>query len=178
MTTEKTILDSAEINRILTRMAHEILERHKDLNKVALIGIQTRGVYLARRLQEEIRNIESVTLQTGELDINLYRDDWTRISHQPIVKQTEIPFDVDDMQIILVDDVLFTGRTIRAAIDALLDFGRPGWIKLAVLADRGHREFPIQPDFTGKLIETSYDETINVHLKEHDGVDKVVIQRG
>ena len=172
------VLDATDINRMITRIAHEILEKHKDIERLALIGIQTRGVFIARRIQEEIRKVEAVAVPAGEIDITLYRDDWTRISHHPIVKPTEIQFGVNDMNIILVDDVLFTGRTIRAAMDALLDFGRPARIELAVLADRGHREFPIQADYSGRFIETRYNDTINVLLAEHDGIDQVILKRG
>jgi pyrimidine operon attenuation protein/uracil phosphoribosyltransferase len=172
----KDILDASDINRIVTRVAHEILEKHKTIETLALIGIQTRGVFLSRRIQSEIRKVEGINIPVGELDITLYRDDWTRLSQHPIVKPTEIQFSVDKKNIILVDDVLFTGRTIRAAMDALLDFGRPARIELAVLVDRGHREFPIQPDYSGRVVDTRYDETINVMLTEHDGVDKVVLE--
>lgn len=172
------ILDSSDINRIITRIAHEIIEKHKGVEKLALIGIQTRGVFLAQRIQMEMERIEGVLVPRGEMDINLYRDDWTRISQHPIVKPTEIPFEVNDRKVVLVDDVLFTGRTIRAAMDALMDFGRPARIELAVLADRGHREFPIQPDYTGRYIDTKYNETINVLLSECDGADEVVIEKG
>ncbi len=178
MTPDNLILDSSDINRIITRISHEIIEKHKGVEKLALIGIQTRGVYLAKRIQIEIERTEGILVPSGEMDINLYRDDWTRISQHPIVKPTEIPFEVNDIKIVLVDDVLFTGRTIRAAMDALMDFGRPARIELAVLADRGHREFPIQPDYTGKYIETKYNETINVLLSECDEADKVVIEKG
>jgi pyrimidine operon attenuation protein/uracil phosphoribosyltransferase len=175
---DNIVLDATDINRMVTRVAHEILEKNKNIEHLALIGIQTRGVFIARRIQSEIRKVEGVTVPVGELDITLYRDDWTRISHHPIVKPSEIQFAVDGMNIILVDDVLFTGRTIRAAMDAILDFGRPARIELAVLTDRGHREFPIQPDYSGRFIETQYKDTINVHLTEHDGVDNVVHDRG
>lgn len=176
--TENTILNAGDINRMITRIAHEILEKHQGVKNLALIGIQTRGVYIARRIQSEIRKVEGADVLLGELDITLYRDDWTRISTHPVVKPTEIQFSVDELDVILVDDVLFTGRTIRAAMDALLDFGRPARIELAVLATRGHREFPIQPDYTGRFFDTKYEDTINVHLTEHDGEDKVVIERG
>jgi len=141
-----------------------------------LIGIQTRGVYLAKRLQAKIKEIEGVEIPTGDMDITLYRDDWTRISHHPVVQATDILFSVDEKQIILVDDVLFTGRTTRAAMDAVIDFGRPDRIELAVLVDRGHRELPIQADYVGKIVETRRRETINVLLTEHDGKDKVVLE--
>lgn len=178
MKPDNLILDSSDINRIITRIAHEIIEKHKGVEKLALIGIQTRGVYLAKRIQLEIERTEGTLVPRGELDINLYRDDWTRISQHPIVRPTEIPFEVNDVKIVLIDDVLFTGRTIRAAMDALMDFGRPARIELAVLADRGHREFPIQPDYTGKYIETKYNETINVLLSDCDETDGVVIEKG
>lgn len=178
MKSETQILDAEDINRMITRIAHEIMEKYKGGKNLALIGIQTRGVHIAKRIQEKIREIEKTDIPTGELDINLYRDDWTRIGQHPVVKPTEIPFDVSDYNIILVDDVLFTGRTIRAAMDALMDFGRPPRIELAVLADRGHREFPIQPDYTGRNIETAHKERVNVLLKEYDGRDEVIIEKG
>jgi len=173
-----TILDAIDIDRILTRMTHEMLEIHRGAENLALIGIHTRGVFLARRIQSKIRDIEHVDLKTGDMDINLYRDDWTRIGHQPTVRETKIPFSVDDMQIILVDDVLFTGRTTRAAMDALMDFGRPERIELAVLMDRGHRELPIQGNYVGKQVETRRSDTVNVLLSEQDGEDKVVVESG
>ncbi len=173
---EKIIFDSGDISRMLTRMAYEIVEAHKGTKGIAFIGIQTRGIYLAQRLKTAIEAIDpQAEIPIGEIDITFYRDDWTRISRQPIVKPTTIPFAVEGRQILLVDDVLFTGRTTRAAIDAVLDFGRPARIELAVLADRGHREFPIQPDYTGKFIKTHRDETVNVNLKEHDGHDSISI---
>ena len=170
-----TILDAEDIDRILTRMTHEVLEVHRGAENLALIGIQTRGVFLARRIQSRINRIEGTDIQTGYVDINLYRDDWTRIGHQPIVKATKISFSVDGRQIILVDDVLFTGRTTRAAMDALVDFGRPDRIELAVLVDRGHRELPIQGNYVGKQVETRRSETVNVLLEEQDGEDRVVV---
>jgi pyrimidine operon attenuation protein / uracil phosphoribosyltransferase len=173
-----TILDAADIDRIVTRITHEILEIHKGAESLSLIGIQTRGVYLARRIQVKIEDIEGTRVETGVMDITLYRDDWTRISHHPLVKTTKIPFGVDDRQIILVDDVLFTGRTTRAAMDALMDFGRPDRIELAVLVDRGHRELPIQGNYVGKSVETRRTEMVNVLLKEHDSQDRVVIESG
>ncbi|MDP2646882.1 MAG: bifunctional pyr operon transcriptional regulator/uracil phosphoribosyltransferase PyrR [Desulfobacterales bacterium] len=175
MSMPEIILDAEDIHRIVTRMAHEILEVHKGVENLALVGIQTRGVYLAKRIQAKINAIEAVKIQTGQLDITLYRDDWTRISPHPIVQATEIPFSVDGKQIILVDDVLFTGRTVRAAMDAVIDFGRPDRIELAVLIDRGYRELPIQANYVGKHVESRRSETINVLLKEHDGGDRVVI---
>lgn len=177
MNKSDTILDADDIERILTRMAHEILEKHRGIDNLVFIGIQTRGVFLAKRIQEVIYKIEEIKIPTGEMDITLYRDDWTKISPNPLVKATDIPFSVNEKQIILVDDVLFTGRTTRAAMDAVIDFGRPDRIELAVLVDRGHRELPIQADYVGKFIETRLSETINVLLKEHDGQDKVVIEK-
>ena len=176
MNNKNVILDESDIERILTRMAYEILEVHKRADNLALIGIQTRGVYLAKRIQAIVLQIEGVEVPIGVLDITMYRDDWTRISHQPIVKPTEIPFSVDGKQIILIDDVLFTGRTVRAAMDELIDFGRPDLIELAVLIDRGHREFPIQADYVGKYIETERSEMVNVLLSEYDGIDQIVIE--
>lgn len=171
------LLNEGDIDRILTRMAYEILEKHRGADRLALVGIQRRGVFLARRLQAKMLEIEGVEVPTGDIDINLYRDDWTRISHQPIVQPTAIGFSVDERDIVLVDDVLFTGRTIRAAIDAVMDFGRPGRIELAVLVDRGHRELPIGADYAGKFIETRHSETVNVLLREQDGEDKVVLEQ-
>ena len=170
-----TVLDETGIKRAITRMAHEIIEASQGAGDLALIGIQTRGVFLAQRLCDAIFDIEGVRLPCGEMDINLYRDDWTRISHQPVVKPTEIPFEVENRRILLVDDVLYTGRTIRAAMDALMDFGRPAAINLAVLVDRGHREFPIQADFVGKKVETDYGQHIHVLMTEHDGEDGVTL---
>jgi len=172
------ILNAAEIDRILTRMTHEILEKHQGAENLALIGIQTRGVYLAKRLAAKIQEIEKVKIPTGQMDITLYRDDWTRISYNPLVQTTEIPFPVDGMQIILADDVLFTGRTIRAALDALIDFGRPSLIELAVLVDRGHRELPIQANYVGKFVETRHSEMVNVMMQECDDKDEVMIEQG
>jgi len=169
------ILDAADIDRILTRITHKILEVHRGAENLTLIGIQTRGVYLAKRLQAKIKEIEGVEIPAGDMDITLYRDDWTRISHHPVVQATDILFSVDEKQIILVDDVLYTGRTTRAAMDAVIDFGRPDRIELGVLIDRGHRELPIQADYVGKIVETRRREKINVLLAEHDGEDKVVM---
>lgn len=172
---EQQILKSVEIDRILKRMALEILEVHKTTDALALIGIHTRGVFLAQRIQQLIKGVAGTDLLTGDIDITLYRDDWTQMSEQPLVKTTDIAFSVDNKQIILVDDVLFTGRTIRAAMDALVDFGRPARIELAVLIDRGHRELPIQSNYTGHCIATERTEMINVMLKECDDEDNVVI---
>ncbi len=178
MKKKKTILNAQDFKRIITRISHQIIERHKGIQNLALVGIQTRGDYLATRLAQEIEKIEQVRLPVGSMDINMYRDDWTKISHQPTVRPSNIPFPVDDISIILVDDVLFTGRTIRAAMDALMDFGRPARIELAILADRGHRELPIQADFKGISIDTDPDEMINVLVAEHDGQDAVYLEQG
>ena len=175
MTEDVTILDEKDIDRILKRMTHRILEVHKGTKDLILVGIHTRGVHIARRIGENIHAIEGVDVPTGNVDITLYRDDWTRINSHPIVQATDIPFSLDDKQVILVDDVLYTGRTTRAAMDAIIDFGRPLRIELAVLVDRGHRELPIQADYVGKIVSTRKEETVNLLMKEHDGEDKAVI---
>jgi len=167
------VLDEAGMDRALTRMAHEVLEKHKGVEKLALVGIRSRGVPLARRLAGKIQSIEGREVPVGILDINLYRDDLTAIADHPVLRKTEIPFSVDGRKVILVDDVLFTGRTIRAALDALIDLGRPRLIQLCVLVDRGHRELPIRADFVGKNVPTSLDQQIKVCLKESDGRDAV-----
>lgn len=175
MNTSDTLLEGADIKRIVTRITHEILEKHKGVDNLSLIGIQTRGVYLARRIQSEINTIEGVQIPVGDIDITLYRDDWTRISHHPIVQDTDIHFSVDGKQIVLIDDVLFTGRTTRAAMDALMDIGRPDLIELAVLIDRGHRELPVQANYVGNFVETKRSEIVNVLLTECDSEDRVVL---
>jgi pyrimidine operon attenuation protein/uracil phosphoribosyltransferase len=177
MKKKKTILNDQDFKRIITRMSHEIIEKHRGTKNLALVGIQTRGDFLAKRLADQIQKIESATLPVGSMDINMYRDDWTKISHQPIVRPSDIPFSMDDMDIILVDDVLFTGRTIRAAMDALMDFGRPSRIELAILVDRGHRELPIQADYKGISINTEHQDMINVLVVEHDNQDMVYIEQ-
>lgn len=174
---KKTLLNDQDFKRIMTRISHEIIEKHRGTRNLALVGIQTRGDFLAKRLADQIQKIEAVTLPVGSMDINMYRDDWTKISHQPIVRPSKIPFSVDDMDIILVDDVLFTGRTIRAAMDALMDFGRPSRIELAILVDRGHRELPIQADYRGISIDTEHQDMINVLVTEHDHQDLVYIEQ-
>ncbi len=171
------ILDGPSIGRTLTRMAHEILEKNKGAEGLALIGIQTRGVPLAKRLQQNINAIAKKEVPLGILDINLYRDDLTKVSEQPVVGKTEINFDLDEKIIVLVDDVLYTGRTVRAALDAMVDFGRPKRIELAVLIDRGHRELPIRADFVGKNIPTREDEVVHVHLNETDNVEEVILKK-
>jgi len=175
MSTEQVILKGTDIDRILSRMAHEILEKHRGAENLVLIGIRTGGVFLADRIKAKILAIEGADILRGDLDITLYRDDWTRISHQPVVQKTDLPFSLDGKQVVLVDDVLFTGRTVRAAMDALIDFGRPDRIELAILVDRGHRELPIQANYVGKHIETIHDTTINVYLKEKAGRDEVAV---
>jgi pyrimidine operon attenuation protein / uracil phosphoribosyltransferase len=170
-----TVMDAEKIDRSLTRVAHEIVERHRDVGRVVLVGIRTRGVPLARRLQEKVRSIEAKDLPLGILDINLYRDDITSVGPSAILKETIIHFPIDDRQVILVDDVLFTGRTVRAALDGLMDFGRPRSIELAVLVDRGHRELPIRADYVGKNVPTSLEEMVQVLLREEDGRDEVLL---
>ena len=170
------IIDSSGIDRILIRMTHEILEVHKGTDQLTLIGIQTRGVHMARRFQKRIHAIEGVEVPVGVLDITLYRDDWTRISHHPVIQATDISISVDNRDILLIDDVLFTGRTIRAAMDALIDFGRPKRIELAVLVDRGHRELPIQANYVGKSLPTRRSENVNVMFFESDGMDQVILE--
>jgi pyrimidine operon attenuation protein/uracil phosphoribosyltransferase len=172
----RVVLDQVAIQRALTRIAHEILERNRGSDQLALVGIHTRGVYLSQRLADEIRKVEGVTLPCGEIDITLYRDDVGRGQVRPEIRGTNIPFSVDDLCIVLVDDVLYTGRTVRAALDALIDFGRPRSIHLAVLVDRGHRELPIRADYVGKNLPTARDEHVHVRLVEYDGVDEVVIE--
>ena len=170
-------MDQESIRRAIQRIAHEIVEKNKGIDGLCLIGIRTRGVTLAERLNECIQQIEGEPAPVGVLDITLYRDDLTMVSTQPVVHETQIDFDITDKKIILVDDVLFTGRTIRAALDALIDFGRPSSIQLAVLIDRGHRELPIRADFVGKNIPTSLHQNIKVKLKENDeGEDEVIIE--
>lgn len=172
----KLILDAPSIERSITRIAHEILEKNKGTEGLVLVGIQTRGVILARRLAKALESISRVSVPIGVLDINLYRDDLTRASEQPVIHKTEINVDLADKIVVLVDDVLYTGRTIRCALDALLvDFGRPKRIELAVLIDRGHRELPIRADFVGKNIPTSEDESVRVHFQETDQKDEVVV---
>jgi pyrimidine operon attenuation protein/uracil phosphoribosyltransferase len=176
VTREKAkILDKDTIKRALVRIAHEILEKNKGIKSLCLVGIRNRGAYLAKRLADCISKIEGESIPVGILDITLYRDDLTLIAAQPVVHKTEIDFDIADKNIVLVDDVLYTGRTVRAALDALVDFGRPKSIQLAVLIDRGHRELPIRADYVGKNIPTANNETVDVRLEEVDGVDEVLI---
>jgi pyrimidine operon attenuation protein/uracil phosphoribosyltransferase len=173
------VMDADRMSRALTRIAHEIVERNRGVDELALVGVRSRGVPLARRIARALQNIAGDDVQTGALDITLYRDDLMRhaVGPQPLVRRTEIPFSIDDRLIILVDDVLYTGRTTRAALDALIDFGRPRAIQLVALVDRGHRELPIKADYVGKNIPTARHESIQVRLQELDGVDEVVVQR-
>jgi pyrimidine operon attenuation protein/uracil phosphoribosyltransferase len=170
------LMNSQEIRRALARMAHEMLERHRQPREIALVGIRSRGEWLAKRLGSLLQEIEGIEVPVGALDITLYRDDLTLLSSNPVVRATDIPFDVSEKRVVVVDDVLFTGRTIRAALDALIDLGRPQTIELAVLVDRGHRELPIKPDYVGKNIPTSARELVQVRLDETDGVDEVIIE--
>ena len=175
MKTKSKVLTGQDIERTITRLAHEILEQNKGAETIALVGIRTRGEFLAKRLAEKISQIEKKEVHIGFLDITLYRDDLRERHDQPILKGTEIHFNVTGKNIILVDDVLFTGRTIRAALDSLIDLGRPATIQLAVLVDRGHRELPIKADFVGKNIPTAMNEEVKVMMKELDGEDAVVL---
>ncbi|WP_275896928.1 bifunctional pyr operon transcriptional regulator/uracil phosphoribosyltransferase PyrR [Granulicatella sp. zg-84] len=173
------ILEEAAMNRALTRITHEILERHKGTENLVLIGIKTRGIYLAKRIAEKIQTFEGVSVPVGELDITLYRDDRHEIDDraQPVVNESNIPFSIKGQSVVLIDDVLFTARTVRAAMDALMDFGRAKRITVGVLVDRGHRELPIKADYIGKNMPTSLTEQIFVRLKEVDNVDEVVLER-
>ncbi len=169
------IMDATDIKRTITRLAHEIVERNHGIENLGIVGIRTRGVYVARRIAEVIKKIEGVSINVGVLDITLYRDDFRIKKIGPGVQVTDVPFNPDGITVILVDDVLYTGRTSRAALDALMDYGRPGRVQLAVLVDRGHRELPIKADFVGKNIPTASDENIEVLMSEHDDVDEVVL---
>ncbi len=169
------IMDKKSIQRALMRIAHEILEKNRGTEGLCIVGIRTRGVVLAERVNECIKQIEGSTVPVGILDITLYRDDLTTIDTQPVVRETLIKFDITDKKVVLVDDVLFTGRTIRSALDALIDFGRPANIQLAVLIDRGHRELPIRADYVGKNIPTSIDQNVKVVLKDTDEKEDQVI---
>lgn len=173
---KNVIMDKMAMKRALTRIAHEIIERNKGVEKVALVGIRRRGGPLANRLADLIEEIEGFRVPVGILDITLYRDDLTTLSAQPQVHRTEVDFKINNLAIVLVDDVLYTGRTVRAAMDALIDLGRPKCIELAVLVDRGHRELPIKADFVGKNVPTGKQEIISVMVDELDGQDGVIIQ--
>ena len=176
MTREKAqILDKEGIRRSLTRIAHEIIERNKGIENLVLIGIRRRGVPLAERLARKIKEIEGCSVPVGILDITLYRDDLTTLAYQPLVRSTSIPFHVSGRTVVLVDDVIYTGRTVRAALDAVMDLGRPRVIQLAALIDRGHRELPIRADYIGKNVPTSSKEVVSVRLQEIDSEERVVI---
>ena len=172
------VMDAERISRTLTRIAHEIVERNKGVEDLALVGVRTRGVHIARRLARSLREITGHDIPTGALDITLYRDDLMRqaVGPQPLVRRTEIPFSIDSRKILLVDDVLYTGRTTRAALDALIDFGRPRAIQLIVMVDRGHRELPIKADYVGKNLPTALTQSVRVCLEEIDGRDEVVLE--
>jgi pyrimidine operon attenuation protein / uracil phosphoribosyltransferase len=169
------LMSASEIDRTLVRLAHEILEKSEDLEKLAFIGIRRRGVPIAMRLAEKIRVLENRTIPTGVLDINLYRDDLSVVGAKPVVNATEISFDVNGRDIILTDDVLYTGRTIRSALDALFDHGRPARVQLLCLIDRGHRELPIEARYVGRMVQTSRNEIIEVKLQEIDNMEKVLL---
>lgn len=169
------VMDELALDRALKRIAHEIIERNKGAKNVALIGIHRRGVPIAKRIAGYIQTFEGVSVPIGTLDITFYRDDLSLLADHPVIKGTDIAFDINKMTVVLCDDVLYTGRTARAALDALMDLGRPNYIQLAVVVDRGHRELPIRADFVGKNIPTSKNEVVSVRVKEFDGADSVVI---
>jgi pyrimidine operon attenuation protein/uracil phosphoribosyltransferase len=178
MDLKQIVQTEKDIEMALNQICEQLLTKHSQLNEVVLVGIRTGGVFLAERLKQKIFQKRGIDLPTGIIDITLYRDDWTPLSQTPEVKKTEIHFPIEDKNVLLVDDVLFTGRTIRAAIDALLDLGRPRQVELAVLIDRGHRELPICADYIGRTLETSRKDSVNVELKELAGIDQVVIEYG
>lgn len=169
------VMDPEQVRRSVARISHEILERNGGAGKIGLVGIRTRGEFLAQRIQQQIEVIESKKVPLGVVDITLYRDDLSKSAEQPLVRGTHLPFNLDKLAIILIDDVLFTGRTVRAALDALIDFGRPMSIQLAVLCDRGHRELPIRADYIGKSIPTARTQSVEVCLQERDGIDAVYV---
>ena len=172
----KVLLDKKAVERTINRMTHEIIEKNEGCSALSLIGIRTRGIYLANRIQGKIKGIEGMTLPVGVLDITMYRDDISKLK-SPVVQKTDIPFDINNMTVILVDDVMYTGRTTRAAIDALMDLGRPKKIQLAVLVDRGERELPIHPDYAGLVYSVNPKEEVLVRLNEIDGKDEVIVVR-
>jgi pyrimidine operon attenuation protein/uracil phosphoribosyltransferase len=178
MVSKQIVQTDKDIEAALNQICDQLLGRHPQLGEMVLVGIRTGGVFLAERLRQKILQKRGIDLPTGIIDITLYRDDWTRVSQTPEVKKTETHFSIEDKNVLLVDDVLFTGRTIRAALDALLDVGRPRRVELAVLIDRGHRELPICANYVGKTLEISQQDSINVELKELAGVDQVVIEYG
>lgn len=169
------IMDEVALDRALKRIAHEIIEKNKGAKDLALIGIHRRGVPIAKRIAAHIKEFEGVSIDIGTLDITFYRDDLSLLADHPVIKGTDIAFDINKKRVVLCDDVLYTGRTARAALDALMDLGRPNYIQLAVIVDRGHRELPIRADYVGKNIPTSKNEVVSVHVKEFDGIDNVVI---
>jgi pyrimidine operon attenuation protein/uracil phosphoribosyltransferase len=175
MITEK-ILDEHGIYKVLEQLTQDVINRHKHIQQLILVGIQTGGAFLAERIQSNIKRLVNYSVPIGSVNIALYRDDWTKISSQPILQGTNITFSIDDKHILLIDDVIYTGRTVRAAMDAIFDIGRPSRIELAVLVDRGHRELPVQPNYCGKIIQTKRSQTVNVFLKEHDEKDEVVLE--
>lgn len=172
----KVLLDETAINRAITRIAHEIIEANKGANDIVLVGIETRGVPLAKLLANKIKTIENIDVPVEKVNITYYRDDLEKKSPQPITGESNILSEISDKTVILVDDVIYTGRTVRAAMDAIMDLGRPSYIRLAALIDRGHRELPIRPDFIGKNIPTSKKEIVHVHLSEVDGENKVILE--
>ncbi len=176
---EVRIMDEGAISRAITRISYEIIEQQKDISNLVVIGIKTRGITLAKRIAEKISILEKVKIPVGEVDITLYRDDRhdSEETDSPVLNGTYIPYDIKDKQVILVDDVLFTGRTVRAALDAIMDINRPKKISLAILIDRGHRELPIRPDFIGKNVPTSLDEVVHVRLMEDDALEEVIIEK-
>ncbi len=175
-TIKANIMDADKMDRSITRIAHEILENNRSIDDIVLVGIRRRGIPLSKRLAEKINKIENYEMPIGVLDITLYRDDLSQLKDKPVVKKTELPCEITGKNVILVDDVLFTGRTVRAAMDALIDLGRPKSIQLAIMVDRGHRELPIRADYVGKNIPTSNKEVVDVMLEEIDGEDKVIIK--
>jgi len=178
MASKRIVQTGKDIEAALNQMCDQLLREHPQLDEMVLVGIRTGGVFLAERLRQTILQKRGINLPTGIIDITLYRDDWTRLSQTPEVKKTEIHFSIEDKNVLLVDDVLFTGRTIRAALDALLDLGRPRRVELAVLIDRGHRELPICANYIGRTLEISRQDSVNVELKELAGIDRVVIEYG
>jgi pyrimidine operon attenuation protein/uracil phosphoribosyltransferase len=178
MDPKQIVQTEKDIEMALNQICEQLLNRHPQLSEMVLVGIRTGGVFLAERLKQKLLQKRGIDLPMGIIDITLYRDDWTRLSQTPEVKKTEIHFSIEDKNVLLVDDVFFTGRTIRAAIDALLDLGRPHRVELAVLIDRGHRELPICADYVGKVLETSRQDSVNVELKELAGLDQVIVEYG
>ncbi|MGM0239623.1 bifunctional pyr operon transcriptional regulator/uracil phosphoribosyltransferase PyrR [Enterococcus sp. AZ103] len=174
---KKEVVDEVTMKRALTRITYEIIERNKGVQDIVLIGIKTRGIFIAQRIAERLKQLEQIDVPVGELDITLYRDDVKSHTDEPELHSSDIPFPIEGKQVILVDDVLFTGRTIRAALDAVMDYGRPQKISLAVLVDRGHRELPIRADYVGKNIPTALTEEIIVEMEENDGQDRILIQK-